>query len=68
MLANGFNDVFAEKAEFNQYWYSTHTIQNIVHEICSVGGKVGLVSTPSLYFSLPEDFRSNCFLLDVSES
>lgn len=66
MLSNGFNAVFEEKAEFNQYWYSTFTIQKIADEVCSVGGTVGLVSTPSIYFSLPEEFRANCYLFDVS--
>ncbi len=57
---------FEEKAEFNQYWYSQKTIDRIVDEIVRVGGRVGFLSTPSLYFALPESVRENCFVFDVS--
>ncbi|KAL3692396.1 hypothetical protein R1sor_006047 [Riccia sorocarpa] len=41
-----------EKWEFNQYWYSAHTIQVMAKEIEEVATKVAFLSTPSVYFSL----------------
>lgn len=32
------------------------------------GGRVGFLSTPSIYFSLPDDVRKNCFVFDVRVS
>ena len=49
-----------EVADMNQYWYSSTTISTIVAEIEAVaaaGGQpltVAFLSTPSVYFSLPE--------------
>lgn len=57
---------FEEKAEFNQYWYSKNTIDRIVEEIVRVGGRIGFLSTPSLYFALPSSVRESCFVFDVS--
>lgn len=56
---------FEEKAEFNQYWYSQRTIDRIVQEVVRIGGRVGFLSTPSIYFALPEDVRAGCFVFDV---
>lgn len=56
---------FEEKAEFNQYWYSQKTIDRIVEEIVRIGGRVGFLSTPSLYFALPDSVREHCFVFDV---
>jgi hypothetical protein len=57
---------FEEKAEFNQYWYSQITIDRIVEEVVRMGGRVGFLSTPSLYFALPESVREHCYVFDVS--
>ncbi len=62
-----FNDKNEEKAEFNQYWYSPYTISQMVEEVLTLSGKTALISTPSIYFSIPEEARKNCYLLDVSE-
>jgi hypothetical protein len=52
-----------EVADMNQYWYSSTTIETIVAELgaaaASAGGaaaglRVACLSTPSVYFSLPE--------------
>jgi hypothetical protein len=58
---------FEEKPEFNQYWYSQKTIDRIVEEVVRVGGRVGFLSTPSLYFALPESVRESCFVFDIDE-
>eukprot|EP00906_Rhabdomonas_costata_P025408 RCo036328 len=54
-----------EKAELNQYWYSAKTIEQVVRELETVSPKrVAFVSTPSLFFSVSEEFRKNSSLLD----
>ena len=55
----------AEDGDFNQYWYSARTIEVIVDEISELNGKVCFLSTPSLYFSLPENIKNNSFVFDV---
>jgi hypothetical protein len=64
--STAFLSKYGEKADFNQYWYSSYTIKKMVEEIVRVGGKAGFLSTPSLYFSLPEDARKQCYVFDVS--
>ena len=54
-----------EDADFNQYWYSTYTINKIVEDLASQNGRIGFLSTPSIYFSLPDEQRSKCFVFDV---
>ncbi len=54
-----------EDADFNQYWYSPYTINQIVEDLVSRGGKIGFLSTPSIYFSLPDNLRASCFVFDV---
>lgn len=61
----GFLASFPEKAEHNQYWYSSFTIQKVVEELIQAGGKIAFLSTPSLYFSLPEELRQQAFVFDV---
>eukprot|EP00002_Diphylleia_rotans_P012742 TRINITY_DN2490_c0_g1_i13.p1 TRINITY_DN2490_c0_g1~~TRINITY_DN2490_c0_g1_i13.p1 ORF type:complete len:122 (+),score=21.86 TRINITY_DN2490_c0_g1_i13:99-464(+) len=41
-----------ENADFNQYWYSLHTISRMIDVIEQNGKRVAFLSTPSLYFSL----------------
>jgi hypothetical protein len=55
-----------EDADYNQYWYSPSTIGQIVEDLVSRGGKIGFLSTPSIYFSLPDELRAQCFVFDVS--
>ena len=55
-----------EKADLNQYWYSKKTIEKMVNEVCCYGGeKIAFLSTPSIYFSLPEDVRKKSTLFDL---
>ncbi|KAL6755575.1 putative N6-adenine methyltransferase-domain-containing protein [Haematococcus lacustris] len=55
-----------EKEDFNQYWYSSHTISKIVQELLSCSQKAAFLSTPSVYFSLPKgsSLRQNSWVLD----
>ncbi|KAI8469010.1 MAG: putative N6-adenine methyltransferase-domain-containing protein [Monoraphidium minutum] len=63
-----FLDRHTERPEFNQYWYSGSTISVLVQEILAAApcGRVAFLSTPSLFFSLPEGSaaRANSVLLD----
>lgn len=49
-----------------QYWYSTYTINQIVEDCVNVGGRIAFLSTPSVYFALPEEVRANAYCFDVS--
>lgn len=58
-----------ENGDLNQYWYSRKTISTIVDEIVSLKVlRVAFLSTPSIYFSMPQDMRDNSYLFDVSFS
>jgi hypothetical protein len=57
---------YEEKGDFNQYWYSSYTIKKMVDEVMYLNGRTAFLSTPSLYFSIPEDNRSLCYVFDVS--
>jgi hypothetical protein len=59
-----------EKGEMNQYWYSPMTIKTLCDAILEVLDKhdckkVAFLSTPSLYFALPDEARQHCKLFDV---
>ena len=59
-----------EKADLNQYWYSEGTLQALVQELVMSGCQhVAFLSTPSVFFSLPEDTppRLGSFLFDLDE-
>lgn len=70
-----------EKSDFNQYWYSSHTIEKVVEEIESclapiVNGKdenndlfyCAFLSTPSIYFSLnSKEIFEKSLLLDYDK-
>lgn len=57
-----------EEGDHNQYWYSSFTIKQIVEDIKATGGgRVGFLSTPSLYFSLDEDLRSHCYVFEYDK-
>jgi len=56
-----------EDGDLNQYWYSTRTIQRIVEDLVEQAGDdkvIAFLSTPSIYFSMPDAIRSRCFVLD----
>lgn len=62
-----------EKGQFNQYWYSNHTIKILLEAIQEIlpekGGKkrrVAFLSTPSLYFAMSESDRSSSYVFEVS--
>jgi hypothetical protein len=59
-----------EDGDLNQYWYSTRTIARIVEDLTKEAGADGVIaflSTPSLYFSMPEDVRNRSFVLDYDK-
>ena len=66
---NLFIDKTKENEQFNQYWYSPHTIAIIVKEVMgniARTGRVACVSTPSIYFTLKQEVDTpECFLFDV---
>eukprot|EP00933_Yihiella_yeosuensis_P028580 TRINITY_DN22426_c1_g1_i1.p1 TRINITY_DN22426_c1_g1~~TRINITY_DN22426_c1_g1_i1.p1 ORF type:complete len:382 (-),score=90.96 TRINITY_DN22426_c1_g1_i1:67-1212(-) len=53
-----------ERADLNQYWYSTKTIAALVQQALEAGGQAAFVSTPSIYFSLPDEARQRSKVLD----
>eukprot|EP01039_Chlorochromonas_danica_P009255 gene9257-10218_t len=57
-------DINKENGDFNQYWYSTKTIEKIVEEVSNVNGRIAFLSTPSLYFSLPPSVREQSYLFE----
>jgi len=60
-----------EAPALNQYWYSERTIAALVEELASgrCGKRVAFLSTPSVYFSLPETsaVRQNSYCFDLDE-
>ena len=56
-----------EDGDFNQYWYSEPTIGRIVEALIENGGNIAFLSTPSLYFSLPDDLRSKAYVFDYDK-
>lgn len=56
-----------EDGDYNQYWYSPRTIATIVEALVAVGGSLAFLSTPSLYFSLPDDLRARAKVYDFDK-
>ncbi len=63
-----------EDPNFNQYWYSSETIKTLTDAILELlsnmksTGRVAFLSTPSLYFALPEMERSKCQLFEYDST
>jgi EEF1A lysine methyltransferase 1 len=56
-----------EKGDLNQYWYSVKTIQAMADDVVEhASAGAAFLSTPSIYFSLPDDVRSRSKVFDVS--
>lgn len=51
---------------FLQYWYSNYTINQMAEDCVNVGGRIAFLSTPSIYFALPDAAREKSFCFDVS--
>ena len=71
MSSNRFLIRNAEKAEYNQYWYSKDTIQkfvDVIEEHLRDGSdhRAAFLSTPSVYFSISSDLSKQCKLFEVS--
>jgi len=58
-----------EDGDYNQYWYSTKTIDRIVEDLLTLGASnsIAFLSTPSLYFSLPAEFRTASKVFDYDK-
>ena len=72
---SNFHSNTSENADLNQYWYSEKTCKILcaaVKESISLKGgaraRVAFLSTPSLYFSLDEEYRKQCTLFDIDTS
>mgnify|MGYP002833687592 CR=1 FL=1 len=75
-LAQAFLDANPEDGDHNQYWYSKITmdrmIQDQVEQHTAAGSPEGglviaFLSTPSLYFTLPEEIRLNSYCFDFDQ-
>ena len=66
-----------EDGDYNQYWYSPYTIEKIIEDTVTLfnndnndnNNEVCLcyLSTPSLYFSLPEYLRKTSYVFDYDK-
>ena len=63
-----------EDGDYNQYWYSPNTIDRIVEDVINLyssdnnNDKVLIfLSTPSLYFSLPDYIMKNSYVFDYDK-
>ena len=59
--------IVSQDPNYNQYWYSPHTISVMVEEIEHLGGEVAFLSTPSLYFSVSEQCRSRSKIFEFDK-
>mmetsp|Transcript_14334 Transcript_14334/g.21473 ORF Transcript_14334/g.21473 Transcript_14334/m.21473 type:complete len:187 (-) Transcript_14334:149-709(-) len=62
-----FIDQNPEDGDYNQYWYSPHTISKIVEELEALGGSIAFLSTPSLYFSVSDELRKSSKVFDYDK-
>ena len=63
---NAFLVKHRENADYNQYWFSTKTIDTLVNEATQYGPKVAFLSTPSVYFNLKdENVKNESYVFDV---
>ncbi|CAG9336335.1 unnamed protein product [Blepharisma stoltei] len=71
-MENTFLQQHREKEEFNQFWYSSRTINALVDETEDLHlqgfTKIACLSTPSLYFSLTEKSKENSRLFEIDRS
>jgi len=75
LSAQQFWDSNPEDGDHNQYWYSNNTIERIIEDQIEQlsspnapeeGLIAAFLSTPSLYFTMPDNLRQKCFVFDVS--
>ncbi|KAL0221922.1 hypothetical protein RCL1_001776 [Eukaryota sp. TZLM3-RCL] len=55
---------FKENSNFNQYWYSSKTIEVFLRELKSAE-RVACVCCPSIYYSLPKEIQEVSYLFDL---
>jgi len=59
-----------EDGDYNQYWYSVYTIAKVIEDLVEQAGSdkvIAFLSTPSLYFSLPDEVRARSFVFDYDK-
>lgn len=69
-LKNNIEDHTGDKADYNQYWYSDKTIERIVEDLTEQAEDtkvLGFLSTPSLYFSMPDAIRNRSYVFDYDK-
>jgi hypothetical protein len=66
--ADAFLATTVENGDMNQYWYSRHTIEALVSEVMARPGlRCAFLSTPSLFFAIPADQRSQHVVFDYDK-
>ena len=65
---NAFLKLTPEKEKLNQYWYSDKTIEFLINQIKKHGHTIGIVSCPSIFFSLSSDLQEKSILFDFDPS
>lgn len=74
-LASAFLQSNGENGDYNQYWYSVYTIDQIVADIVDQAASsaneatftIAFLSTPSIYYSLPEKLRRQSYVFDFDK-
>jgi EEF1A lysine methyltransferase 1 len=60
---------YPEKDMLNQYWFSENTVSVLMSEVISLHAqgfcRIACISTPSIYFSLPEEIRKTANVFDI---
>eukprot|EP01032_Pedospumella_encystans_P022133 gene22133-25085_t len=67
MAAAQFISQNPENGDYNQYWYSNYTINQMAEDCVNVGGRIAFLSTPSIYFALPDAAREKSFCFDYDK-
>eukprot|EP00928_Gymnodinium_smaydae_P084461 TRINITY_DN67736_c0_g1_i1.p1 TRINITY_DN67736_c0_g1~~TRINITY_DN67736_c0_g1_i1.p1 ORF type:complete len:192 (-),score=30.91 TRINITY_DN67736_c0_g1_i1:188-763(-) len=68
-MSMNFESQYAADESLNQYWYTTGTIAALVAELSSFdpAARFGFLSSPSVFFALPESLRSRSKLFEFDE-
>ena len=65
---NKFLKITPENSDFNQYWYSEKTIEFLLNQVNKYGKeKIGLIATPSIFFSLSKEMQEKSYLFDIDD-
>mmetsp|Transcript_33517 Transcript_33517/g.92583 ORF Transcript_33517/g.92583 Transcript_33517/m.92583 type:complete len:191 (+) Transcript_33517:52-624(+) len=61
-----------ENGDYNQYWYSEHTLNKLVEDLLAQAQgqekyRIAFLSAPSVYFALPSNLRESAFFFDIDK-